>query len=320
MLDGQVTFAGAWFEDTKCRAQLSMVGTVSGENLDLFARCIATLPLGGSARSSSHPEIALATYAPGLELELLFGGSVEQPKLRWIGYVSRAATGDALPTVTQAAFESRRIEQTPFVLDEATQAAAKAELGKYTFETVFSWFKVCVDAQGAITGLHLRETSSLAAMRAHEQAIRAWKLRPFMLGTQPTPVCALVHIGGTPRDRDAAAVPPLNPLAKSGVLQLSPWLVEGRLVGDSKLRVHPDDSDRAFIPKRKGPITFVGLVGLCFTPAGTVEDAVMIRPSGLPSYDRRVVERIRQFRYRPIEVDGIPVAACSHMRFALTLH
>ena len=304
-----VTFGGAWFADPTCRTRLAVAGKILPPHYEVFARCLATLPLTASTRTSAHPEIALVSYAPGIELEVLFGGSVEAPKLRWIGYVARGPREGEVPTFTQAAFEALRVDPQPLVLDAATRARVDDELRDQKIKHLYSWFKVCADTQGTITHVQRSATSSIVAQRAFEAQLRTWKLQPVRLGAEPSAVCALIRAGDPPVDRDSDALPIL--LSRPHVLYLAQWISK-QLAGERFLT--PPDGEK-FDIMRAGASPVLGIVQVCYDTRGHAESVAMLRSTGFAGYDRRLVTEIRKWQVQPVVVDGQAVPFCTTATF-----
>lgn len=59
----------------------------------------------------------------------------------------------------------------------------------------------------------------------------------------------------------------------------------------------------------------VAVVRMCLRPSGRVDTLRILKPSGYPAYDRRLLSRMRQWRYRPWLVDGKAVPLCTFMAF-----
>lgn len=58
----------------------------------------------------------------------------------------------------------------------------------------YSWFKLCLDASGAVMKADPYTTTGSKSSKAFADAITAWKFRPFVMRGQPLPVCALVRL------------------------------------------------------------------------------------------------------------------------------
>jgi len=126
LLRAPLEYGGIWFPDATCRQHFPAMGVISDdEGLDALAKCIAQLPLTAGTREIIDG--AIVTYAPGFELEVrtftMRGGTW----IRWIGYVSRRAFQDSLPTIDPAVFESLRSagERYPAIDDDTAAKLQK---------------------------------------------------------------------------------------------------------------------------------------------------------------------------------------------------
>jgi TonB family protein len=311
LLASDVVFGGAWFSDAQCRADFAGAGPVPTDKHPALARCLATLGVQPSPRTSAHPDVALVTSGP-FELDVLFGGTVKDPKVRWIGYVSRIEHDDTLPTLTQSAFEALRVEKTPVTLDAATQKKVDTELAELRVRNkpAFAYFKVCIDAQGHVADVRARETSSLVARFAFEQQLQTWTLRPFVVAGTAVPVCSLLAIGTVPED---AKLPPGIPSAHASALHVMPWIFEARQIAGVRA-VFPDDEDKVHI-QESGTTSIIGIIHYCVTVKGDVDASTLLRSTGFSRYDTKLVEAVKRWRFRPLELDGAPVPACSIAQF-----
>jgi TonB family protein len=309
MLAETVGFGGMWFDDTTCRRQLSTAGTIQGAGLDVLARCLATLRLAKSERSSAYSDLGVLTYEPGIEIEVLFGPERSRPEVRWIGYVSRRTREDALPTITQRALESHRSEGS-LAFDETTRKKIEDELAANRAQAGTAWLKVCIDAQGAVTGAHGRQTTSLGFQTALVAAIKQWKFQPVVLGGQPTPVCSLVwqdYPAGAGSQLPRKLPLPVPPGAEAAVIV--PTAMLKRLVGSSLLV--PDDRTRTWLSQQRFERT-TGTFYFCLTPQGTVDSVMTLRSTEVPGFDDQIRATVKGWRYAPVVVDGQPVPVCTH--------
>jgi TonB family protein len=64
----------------------------------------------------------------------------------------------------------------------------------------------------------------------------------------------------------------------------------------------------------------VGVLKVCVATTGEVSSASMLRSTGYDGYDARLVAGVRQWRYRPVMVDGVAVAACGTVTFLYEIH
>ncbi|HWO21100.1 MAG TPA: hypothetical protein VNO30_20170 [Kofleriaceae bacterium] len=313
LLHDAVELGGLWLEDTTCRKLLSSAGRVEGVGLDALARCLATLRLARSERTSPYHAIGVLTYEPGIEIEVLFEAAQGRPKIRWIGYVSRRSAKDALPTITQRALEAHRLTGST-AFDEPTRARLVSERAASRLPFSAAWLKVCIDASGAVTSVRRRETSSLAFQDALVAALERWTFRPVILGGQPTPVCALVWYGdpaGTAPPESGRALPFPVPPAYEATLVVASMTLK-RIAGSGT--VVPDDEAKSWL-MANGISRAQGTFFFCITLQGTVDIVVTQDPTGVPRYDDQIRAVIRGMRYAPFLVDGRPAPVCAHLRF-----
>ena len=57
------------------------------------------------------------------------------------------------------------------------------------------------------------------------------------------------------------------------------------------------------------------VVKLCVDTTGLVTDSTMVERSGYTEYDSKLVELIREWRYRPYLINGTPAPVCSTVEF-----
>jgi TonB family protein len=310
LLRDHVTTGGLWFEDVTCMTKFAAPARVSGPGLDELARCLSTLELAPSARVDALPDVAIVTYGPGLELQARLLETEDGAWLNWIGFVARRDLQDALPTVSAAALEALRVEGDPHA--PPNDAGTFAELA--TIKAAYAWLKVCIDSAGTVTGAHVREASSPKAARAFAAAAQTWKFQPFVLRSQPTPVCAMVQMrypnDGTP----FREMLPLPLPATAAVLTNVPSRVLGNpLDGFNIPSPYTDPRAEAALRKRGG---LTAAVHYCIDEAGRVTYAALIRSTGLERYDQKIVGGVRSWRFRPYLDEGNPVAVCSSIHFS----
>ena len=63
----------------------------------------------------------------------------------------------------------------------------------------------------------------------------------------------------------------------------------------------------------------VGVVKLCIDTAGAVTSSSLLKSTGYPGYDRRLVSGVRRWRYKPYRISGKAVSACTSVRFLYIL-
>ncbi len=317
MLGDVVMNGGIMFSDIECIKQFAYPGKVVGSKLDAFARCLTTLPLEPSLRADAFPDVAVLHYAPGIELEARFMELYRLPYLLWIGYVGRRDMADALPTVTARTLEARRVSGTrhgplPSDVDLRSELAAA--------KNVFGWLKVCIDTEGNVTSAHLREATSPRVGRLFAKAAAEWKFQPFTLDTRALPVCSMMLMvyppeTGPNKPDDKETLPlPLPPGPEE--LTIVPSSVLGpRVAGNAK--IVPDDEDKTMI-HQKGWGRLVSAFQLCIDTQGHVMRVQMVRSSGVPRYDEKVMNGMKQWAYKPFLDEGKAVSVCTSVRFVYT--
>lgn len=85
-----------------------------------------------------------------------------------------------------------------------------------------------------------------------------------------------------------------------------------RLAGDTN--VQPDGADLTAM-QRAGASRVTGNFRVCIDPAGRVDRVAAVRSTGYAGYDARLLGAMRAWRYRPYQIDGAAVAACSMVTF-----
>jgi hypothetical protein len=320
MLSVPLGYGGMWFADTACKRQFAVAGAIPEQGIDLLASCISALPMTRSTRTHPNPNVIVFTYGAGIEVEALLDPA-DGGHIRWIGYVSRRDLKDALPTVTQDALMALRNDVPPLVLDEPTRAEIQRELavhlvvkepGPEPSSPVRTWFKVCIDVGGAVTGVHARLTTSVAAQEAFAAWIKTWTFQPFKLGEQPSPVCSLVVVDENGPIAGTSMPPTIPSDMPEAAVVMTPHAF-GDLVAGSKL-ITPSPDDMTKIRKqRTGPIT--AQVFYCIDPIGQVDYAKVMATTELPDYDRRLADGVLQWKFAPYVVRGAPVRGCTFVTF-----
>jgi len=265
-LHDSVDFGGMWFPDDECRQEFMVPRHIPAAELDAFARCVARTHLVVDRRGSEMPDFALFTYDPGIEVEARLIPGASGAQIVWIGYVGSAEGHAQLPSVTPGALEDLRTAGDP-------QAA---QVG----EDDLAWFKVCVDRDGKVTGAHAMKATTQAAEDAWRANIASWQFKPFVLGGEASPVCSWFELAAPYAERDhAIPVPPLEPEL---AVRVPRKLVSGTT---------------GIVPTE--PRAVIGTLRFCIGADGTVTKAGMYTSTGLPDYDRAVVDGARSWNYEP---------------------
>ena len=119
------------------------------------------------------------------------------------------------------------------------------------------------------------------------------------------PTDAGVPLGRPSQPGDAGA-PELPPtVVRSSVLEAQ------RLTGNP--RIEPDAGSRP--PIGSGKDTVTAAVKLCVDGTGKVSAAKLLRSSGLPRYDDKILREVKTWTYRPVLADGQAAEVCTSVVF-----
>jgi hypothetical protein len=312
LLHPTVINAGLWFDDADCRAKFPP-GEVGAAKLRELARCLVALKLQPSTRESALGDVHVLTYPPGFEVEARVVTNLgTQARLTWIG-PSALRAQDKLPTISGDALESRRLAGKPDgPVDDDVAKAFELDQG-----SAFTWFKICLDATGAITSAEPYMTTSSKVEKAFVAAVQSWKFRPFVIRDQPVPVCAMSRLVYPPGSRSNKETlphpPPLSHGTKRPLVLASGRLLEGHRIAGTR-NVVPIDVDKYGMQKL-GLTRVEGTFRLCVDDQGIVESVLPMRPTGIAGYDARIMTAIRAWRYRPYTVDDQVVPVCAAVTF-----
>ena len=299
LMHGSLTNAGIWFADPACQAQFARPSEVQEPQLDAFAKCLADLHMHSSNRRDPLPDVAVLSYAPGLEVEVLFAVRDDEPQLLWIGPTSHRDRNEGPLSITPAALDALRIgdDSQPLV----------AGLGPHDG----AWIEVCLDETGAVKNVRALDASSVKAANAIRSAALAWKFQPFALAGMATHVCSLLVV---PSFAGRALFPYPNPLGADGS---EPPVTLGagalhRVSGD--IAIQPDDATKVWIQRNRSAGA-IGAVQFCIDEKGHVTSARMIRPTGYKDYDRELLAGVKQWDYAPHVEDGVAIRVCAAANF-----
>jgi hypothetical protein len=305
MLATPLGYGGLWFPDPTCRRQFGPAGLIPESGIDIFATCMSRLHLVKSTRAHLFPDVAVFTYEPGLEIEALFDPS-DGGHVTWIGYAGRRDLKDALPTVTQEALIPLRNEVPPLVVDDAIRAEIDREVSG---RAAYAWFKVCIDATGAVTGVHPRLASSLVAQDVLAPWVKTWSFKSFKLGDQPSPVCSLMYLDLPAGSSQPTMTPPPVPPEQAGAIVVSSDAFGPLLEGDQTITPDGSAIDEA---RARGATTLGATVMYCLDDIGKVETAVIMQSTGSPRLDKELTAKALAWRFAPFTFRGTPTRACTH--------
>jgi len=106
-------------------------------------------------------------------------------------------------------------------------------------------------------------------------------------------------------------VPPPKP--KPAIAQVLPSVLQGlRISGETQL--HPSEATQSSMI-RSGKSGASGTVRVCISTDGDVASATMAKPTTYDEYDATILAAVKNWRYRPYTLDGMPVPACSFVTF-----
>jgi hypothetical protein len=126
-------------------------------------------------------------------------------------------------------------------------------------------------------------------------------------------LCVGLGCGGGERSPPNTPLSPAQLTNPDGTKFVPPSAVEGERVAGEKYIV-PDDVDRIVMadeaPGRE--TRAAGSFRLCLDNAGQVVSVTMLRSTGIPNYDRKIIRTIlTTWRYRPFMIEGHPYAICT---------
>jgi hypothetical protein len=294
MLEGDVGYGGLWFSDSECSRILPRPGTIHASGTRAFAECLATLKLSAGSRKSPMLDVAVMTYEPGIEIEIVLGGTRSKPTIRWIGFLA-PHDGEPQPTIAPEVLERNRVEGT---LDIAIEGVV--------------WVKVCTDVEGGVTSHRPLVAHSVSAQLAVLREVTRWRFRPFMLADASTPICSVVRIG-KPSAASALLPYPPPPDYDDGTIIVSPTTLVRRT------------GERLIVPDNLSAVRDAGLSRIeatlqyCVTSAGRVDRVWILQPSPFAAWNRKLAVEVAKWTFDPIVVDGKPMRGCTYVTFGVNL-
>jgi len=307
LLRGTVINGGMWWNHPDCVRAFPVSSTIRSDQFSAFARCLAGLQLQPSPRLDALPDVTVFRYEPGFEIEArIVDDDGNGPRLTWIGYVARRGPSDPLPTITAAALEVLRLTGDP----NGPLESSAPGLDPVARPSESTWFKICLNADGVVTKLDPRQTTSPAVMRMFEAAAASWRFKPFVANGQPQPVCSMILMRY-----------PAIPLTEPETLPMPtgedrPLLVASgamKLVRGAKMVV-PDDRGKLQI-QQSSVRRLTGVFRACTDETGKVVDLLPLRSTGLASYDQRILAAMSQYVYAPVIDRGHPIPVCTIITF-----
>lgn len=142
---------------------------------------------------------------------------------------------------------------------------------------------------------------------------------PAPHGVPPTPPGPVPRVAGaTARPSISTPAPPAPVPRVAGATAAPPPIMpptafEQQRIAGNKL-IFPDDATKEAI-HRAGVTRLMVPMKVCVTRAGDVDVATVLKSSGFPAYDARLVDEVRRWRYTPFVIDGRPTPVCSVVQF-----
>jgi hypothetical protein len=232
-------------------------------------------------------------------------------RIKWIGFEGRRAHNDGIPTVTPASLDARLVtgERVPTTTPE-TNAALDAQMAELHKHALYVWFKFCVDAEGNVTSVRARDTESPLLVKAYTPTLQAWKFQPFKLGTQASPVCALqefLYPKGAYVKR-AEELPLPDAMGNDDALLHVSHEITHRIAGSPAIQPDPAEKQRL---AEAGQTHVEGAVEFCIDEQGSVFQTMLVEPTGLPNYDKKIVDSVKTWRYQPVLIAGVATRVCT---------
>ncbi len=113
---------------------------------------------------------------------------------------------------------------------------------------------------------------------------------------------------------DGPPPPPPPPPPPAPPQNVPPTMLEGSRIAGEKMIV-PDDVTKTEI-QRSGKDKIIGSFKICLSAAGAVSDVKMLKSTGFPAYDNKILGKMRnEWKYRPYAVNGRAVPVCTAVTF-----
>ena len=315
VLAGEVANGGLWFADATCETQFGTPGTIAPAAFDAFAHCLAGLHLRPSGRGDAHDDTSVLTDDMGFEIEARVAGG----RLDFIGFSARAPGAPDLPTITPQTLEGLRFGGEPNAT-LAPSVASQLIPANDPHQERTEHLRLCLADSGRVATIGPATTTTPMSVAAFASIARDWTFRPFVAGGKPMAACAVVafHYPAS-HGAEVDQLPRPPEVSKAGhfvynvsPLQLQPYRVAGNVM------ITPDDEDKAQLFHTRG-VRVVGSFKLCVDETGHYESGTLLKSTGLPRYDARIVRTMMTtWVYRPYVVDGVAVPVCSAITFIYT--
>jgi len=113
-----------------------------------------------------------------------------------------------------------------------------------------------------------------------------------------------------PPDDDPPPPPPPPPAPPRNV---PPTLLESYRISGNR-NIQPDDDTRLEIVQ-SGKSKIVGAFKLCLKATGEISTVTQLKSTGFTDYDKKLMTKMREWKYRPYDVDGDPIPVCTAVTF-----
>jgi protein TonB len=119
--------------------------------------------------------------------------------------------------------------------------------------------------------------------------------------------------GGSLEGVLTAAPPPPPPPKPQAPQNVAPTALEAQRISGEK-NIAPDDVTKTEI-QRSGKTKIVASVKICLGATGSVASLNVLKASGFPAYDQKIQREMRNWRYRPFQINGKPAPVCTAVTF-----
>lgn len=305
--------------DAPACAQFSGDVEVDEQALPSFVRCLADL--GVKHLDGVADEWINAVYGPGIPLKLTSMRGA--PVVSFTGW----ADPDRAELLIEPVTFSSHIKKFSRSIVPARSARAALDASN---ESVAALVELCVDGSGKITSLDVEafgggnvapgtsDPDLVAYQQLVTKAARRWSIKAFKLGRKPMAACSRLRVG-YPVDRippmqiPAPPPPPPPPTSPDAPNTIPPKLLEGHRIAGNKAIV-PDDATKRAIRDAKRDRT-ISTFKLCVSDKGVVKKVTLLKSSGFPAYDAKIMREMNQWAYRPYMLQGKAVPVCTAVTF-----
>lgn len=212
--------------------------------------------------------------------------------------------------VSPTALDANRLSgEKNIVPDDLT----KVEIARSGKDKVIGSYKLCITTAGNVSSVtQLKSTGFAAYDTKLLDGMRTWTYRPFLVGGKPAAVCTAVtfiYSQKAPEPPPPASPPPENVPPNA--------LYVHRLSGNTL--IVPDVLTKVEIA-RSHKDKVIGSFQLCIDTAGNVTTVMVLKSTGFPDFDNKIIGELQTWTYRPYLIDGKPAPVCTKVTFNYTSH